>query len=113
MRLFLTTTLIAFGLPSLAWAATQFPGYTPEQSEKYLTACVEKAKTQAPPFVSEQFFKRYCQCTLNYIQERVTYEEFRDMAKAKTNNQPLSVTQQRADTVLDESLKVCFARMGI
>ncbi len=111
MRFLTFAATAVLSLPIQAWAA--LPAYTPEQSNRYMSACVEKAKSQAPPFVSEQFFQRYCQCTLNHIQERVSYDDFRDMAKAKEQNQTLTPAQRRADAVLDESLKVCFARMGI
>lgn len=112
MRRLLILVLVLGGVPFPAWASTRLQAYTPEQSNQYLNACVDKAKSAAPPFVSQQFFQNYCQCTLKYIQERVKYEDFRDMAQAQAQNQTLTPSQRQAADVLDESLKVCFAQLG-
>ncbi|MDS3860001.1 hypothetical protein RIF25_04180 [Thermosynechococcaceae cyanobacterium BACA0444] len=112
MRLLIVAAMIVGSLPFPAWASPKLQAYTPEQSDKYLTACMDKAKASAPPFISEKFFQSYCQCTLSYIQDRVKYEDFRDMAKAQAQNQALSPSQRQAADILDESLKVCFAQLG-
>lgn len=112
MRLLIVAAVMIGSLPFPAWANPKPQAFTPEQSNKYLTACTEKAKASAPPFISQKFFENYCQCTLNYIQDRVSYEDFRDMAKAQNQKKTLTLNQQQAADILDESLKVCFAQLG-
>ncbi|WP_300874919.1 hypothetical protein [Thermosynechococcus sp. Uc] len=63
--------------------------------------CIERGRRSAP-IVPRSVMNNICQCSINYIQQRVSYADF------QTLSQPQSPRQQQAQRVVDESVNYCI-----
>ncbi len=99
--------------------ATSFPGsanavpqpYPQVAVNTFMDMCIERGRRSAP-FVPRALMNNICQCSINNIQQRVSYADFQTLAA--NGSQPQSPRQQEAQRVVDESVNHCIRQqLGI
>ncbi|MDM7326946.1 MAG: hypothetical protein P3X23_007530 [Thermosynechococcus sp. Uc] len=95
--------LVASGLAtSFPWSADAVPQPYPQLAvSSFMDMCIERGRRSAP-IVPRSVMNNICQCSINYIQQRVSYADF------QTLSQPQSPRQQQAQRVVDESVNYCI-----
>ncbi|BCX12211.1 MAG: hypothetical protein KatS3mg067_1149 [Thermosynechococcus sp.] len=101
--------LMSSGLaPSLTLLARAIPQPYPQVAvNSFMDTCIERGR-RSVPFVPRSVMSNICQCSISYIQERVSYADFQ--ALDPNGGQPQSRRQQQAQRVLDESVNYCVRR---
>ncbi|WP_460195079.1 hypothetical protein [Thermosynechococcus sp. FA-CM-4201] len=106
MKLF-SLILISSGLAtSLTLPARAIPQPYPQVAvNSFMDTCIERGRRSAP-LVPRSMMSNICQCSINYIQQRVSYADFQTLDP--NGGQPQSPRQQQAQRVLDESVNYCI-----
>ncbi len=73
----------------------------------FMDACLVQGQRSAP-IVPRSVMNNICRCSINYIQERVSYDDFRTLNPDSRQNQ--SPRQQQAQQVVDESINRCILK---
>ncbi|URR35433.1 hypothetical protein NBE99_12465 [Thermosynechococcus sp. HN-54] len=112
MKLF-SLILISSGLAtSLTLPAGALPQPYPQVAvSSFMGTCIERGRRSAP-LVPRSMMNNICQCSINYLQQRVSYADFQTLDP--NGGQPQSPRQQQAQRVLDESVSYCIRQqLGI
>ncbi|HIK48182.1 hypothetical protein [Thermosynechococcus sp. M55_K2018_012] len=79
--------------------------YPPVAVNSFMDTCIERGRRSAP-LVPRSMMSNICQCSINYIQQRVSYADFQTLDP--NGGQPPSPRRQQAQRVLDESVNYCI-----
>lgn len=106
MKLF-SLMLVASGLAtSFPWSADAVPQPYPQLAvNSFMDMCIERGRRSAP-IIPRSVMNNICQCSINYIQQRVSYADFQTLTA--NDSQPQSSRQQQAQRVVDESVNYCI-----
>lgn len=106
MKLFSLILISSSLATSLKLPARAIPQpYPPVAVNSFMNTCIERGRRSAP-IVPRSVMNNICQCSINYIQERLSYTDFQTLDP--NGSQPQSPSQQRAQRVLDESVNYCI-----
>lgn len=109
MKLFSFILLMSSGLaPSLIVAAGAISQPYPQVAvNSFMDTCIERGRRSAP-IVPRSVMNHICQCSINYIQQRVSYADFQTLDPNGGSAQ--FPRQQQVQRVLDESVNYCVRR---
>ncbi|XFA73079.1 hypothetical protein RYO59_001317 [Thermosynechococcaceae cyanobacterium Okahandja] len=93
----------SIGVSSRAIAQT----YPAVAVTSFMDACLDQGRRSAP-IVPHSVMNNICRCSINYIQERVSYADFQTLNPDNRQNQ--SPRQQQAQRVVDESINRCILK---
>lgn len=88
-----------------SWAIAQ--KYPAAAVASFMEACLAQGQRSAP-IVPRSVMNNICRCSVNYIQERISYDEFRTLNPDSRQNQ--SPRQRQAQRVVDESINHCILK---
>ncbi|WP_448533236.1 hypothetical protein [Parathermosynechococcus lividus] len=91
------------GVPSQA-IAQKYPAVA---VTSFMDTCLDHGQRSAP-IVPRSLLSNICRCSINYIQERVSYDDFRTLNPDNRQNQ--SPRQQHVQRVVDESINRCILK---
>lgn len=110
---------VALSLASLLGASitlsTILPGtsqnspYPAIAIENFMGICLSNGRRSAP-LLPASMMTNICRCSINYIQERVSFTDFKEMDPATTANRPLTPRQKQTQKIIDESVNTCIVR---
>ncbi len=103
----LSLVLISSSLVSSVRVPAIAQTYPAVAVNRFMDACLDQGQRSAP-IVPRSVMNNICRCSINYIQERLSYADFRTLNPDSRQNQ--SPRQQQAQRVVDESINRCILK---